>query len=88
MARGDPGTAASEFFICVNDQPELDFGGQRNPDQKGFAAFGKVVDGMDVIRNIQQMPTDIPRAGQLEYTSGQILLEPVIIYEVSRSILD
>ena len=88
MARGDPGTAASEFFICVNDQPELDFGGQRNPDQQGFAAFGKVVDGMDVIRNIQEMPTDIPRAGQLEYTSGQILLEPVVIYEVSRSILD
>ena len=88
MARGDPGTAASEFFICINDQPELDFSGQRNPDQKGFAAFGKVVDGMDVIRTIQEMPTDIPKAGQLEYTSGQILLEPVVIYEVSRSIHD
>jgi peptidyl-prolyl cis-trans isomerase A (cyclophilin A) len=87
MARGDPGTAASEFFICINDQPELDFGGQRNPDQQGFAAFGRVVDGMDVIRSIQEMPTDTP-TGQLEYTSGQILLEPVVIYEVSRIIRD
>jgi len=85
MARGDPGTAASEFFICINDQPELDFGGQRNPDQQGFAAFGRVVDGMDVIRTIQEMPTD-PPSGELEYTSGQMLLEPVVIYEVSRII--
>lgn len=83
MARGDPGTAASEFFICINDQPELDFGGQRNPDQQGFAAFGKIVEGMDVIRTIQRMPTDTP-TGQLEYTSGQMLLEPAVIYEVSR----
>lgn len=84
MARGAPGTAASEFFICVNDQPELDFGGQRNPDELGFAAFGKVVDGMDVVRVIQTMDTDTPQ-GELEYTSGQILLEPVVIYKISRA---
>jgi peptidyl-prolyl cis-trans isomerase A (cyclophilin A) len=84
MARGAPGTAASEFFICVNGQPELDFGGQRNPDELGFAAFGKVVDGMDVVRAIQAMDTDTPQ-GELEYTSGQILLEPVVIYEISRA---
>jgi len=83
MARGEPGTAASEFFICVNDQPELDFGGQRNPDGQGFAAFGKVIDGMDVVRVIQAMDTEVPE-GELEYTSGQILLEPVVIYEISR----
>jgi peptidyl-prolyl cis-trans isomerase A (cyclophilin A) len=58
MARGAPGTAASEFFFCINDQPELDFGGQRNPDGQGFAAFGTVVEGMDVVRKIQQMPAD------------------------------
>lgn len=84
MARLEPGTAASEFFICINDQPELDFGGQRNPDGQGFAAFGKVVDGMDVARLIQEMSTDTPQSEKLEYTSGQILLEPVIIYEISR----
>ena len=83
MARGEPGTAASEFFICVNDQPELDFGGQRNPDGLGFAAFGRVVDGMDVVRAIQAGDTEPPQS-ELEYTSGQMLLEPVTIYEISR----
>jgi len=56
MARLEPGTASSEIFICINDQPELDYGGLRNPDGQGFAAFGKVVSGMDVIRKIQQLP--------------------------------
>ena len=54
MARSSPGTATSEIFICIGDQPELDFGGRRNPDGQGFAAFGKVVRGMDVVREIQQ----------------------------------
>ena len=56
MARLEPGTASSEIFICINDQPELDFGGKRNPDDQGFAAFGKVISGMDVIRKIQLLP--------------------------------
>jgi peptidyl-prolyl cis-trans isomerase A (cyclophilin A) len=56
MARLEPGTASSEIFICVNAQPELDFGGKRNPDGQGFAAFGKVVSGMDIVRAIQSMP--------------------------------
>ena len=43
MARGHPGTATSEFFICVGDQPALDYNGKRNPDKQGFAAFGKVI---------------------------------------------
>jgi peptidyl-prolyl cis-trans isomerase A (cyclophilin A) len=50
MARAQPGTATTEFFVCIGAQPELDFGGHRNPDGQGFAAFGRVVDGMDVIR--------------------------------------
>jgi peptidyl-prolyl cis-trans isomerase A (cyclophilin A) len=84
MARLEPGSAASEFFICINDQPELDFGGDRNPDGKGFAAFGKVIAGMDIIRAIQNMKTDSPAEGELEYTSGQILLKPVLIRQISR----
>ena len=56
MARLEPGTASSEIFICVNAQPELDFGGKRNPDGQGFAAFGKVVSGMDIVRATQSMP--------------------------------
>jgi len=58
MARSGPDTATSDFFICIGDQPELDFGGQRNPDGQGFAAFGRVVRGMDVVRKIQQSPAD------------------------------
>jgi peptidyl-prolyl cis-trans isomerase A (cyclophilin A) len=54
MARLDPGTASSEFFICVGAQPSLDYGGARNPDGQGFAAFGQVVEGMDVVRRIHQ----------------------------------
>ena len=56
MARLEPGTASSEIFICINDQPELDFGGKRNPDRQGFADFGKVISGMDVVRKIQLLP--------------------------------
>ena len=46
MARMEPGTASSEIFICINDQPQLDFGGLRNPHGYGFAAFGRVSSGM------------------------------------------
>jgi peptidyl-prolyl cis-trans isomerase A (cyclophilin A) len=53
MARDDPDSATSDFFICINDQPSLDFGGERNPDGQGFAAFGRVIKGMDIVRKIQ-----------------------------------
>jgi peptidyl-prolyl cis-trans isomerase A (cyclophilin A) len=53
MARTDPGTASLSFFICINDQPELDYGGKRNADGTGFAAFGQVIQGMDVVKKIQ-----------------------------------
>lgn len=55
MARAEPGTASSEFFICIGDQPELDFEGNRNPDGQGFAAFGKIIEGMEIVRKIQMM---------------------------------
>ncbi|MBN2180810.1 MAG: peptidylprolyl isomerase [Sedimentisphaerales bacterium] len=54
MARWGPGTADSEFSICIGDQPELDFEGKRNPDGQGFAAFGRVIEGMDVVRKIHK----------------------------------
>jgi peptidyl-prolyl cis-trans isomerase A (cyclophilin A) len=54
MARDGPDTATSDFFICIGDQPELDFGGKRNPDGQGFAAFGVVTKGMDVVKKIQK----------------------------------
>ena len=58
MARYGPGTATCEFSIMVGDQPELDFGGKRNPDGQGFAAFGRVTSDMDVVRKIQSQPAD------------------------------
>jgi peptidyl-prolyl cis-trans isomerase A (cyclophilin A) len=58
MARDGPDTATSDFFICIGDQPELDFGGKRNPDGQGFAAFGRVVKGMDIVKKIQKSPAE------------------------------
>jgi peptidyl-prolyl cis-trans isomerase A (cyclophilin A) len=58
MARDGPDSATSDFFICIGDQPELDFAGRRNPDGQGFAAFGRVVRGMEIVRAIQGAPAD------------------------------
>ncbi len=79
MARSEPGTASSEFFITIGDNHPLDFGGARNPDGQGFAVFGKIVEGMDVVRAINAAPT---RGG--EGFAGQLLAEPVVILSVSR----
>jgi peptidyl-prolyl cis-trans isomerase A (cyclophilin A) len=83
LARGAPGTgSASAFFICIGDQPALDFGGMRNTDGQGFAAFGRVVRGMDVVRRIHQLRADAP--ADSEYMKGQMLSEPVVIEKAFR----
>jgi peptidyl-prolyl cis-trans isomerase A (cyclophilin A) len=74
MARGAADSATSSWFVCINDQPSLDFGGQRNPDGQGFAAFGRVVKGMDVVKKIHQAPN----------TEAQRLTPPIKIVKVSR----
>lgn len=56
LARMAPGTGTTEFFICIGDQPGFDFGGKNNPDGQGYAAFGKVVKGMDVVQTIYKFP--------------------------------
>ncbi|CAN5147282.1 peptidylprolyl isomerase [soil metagenome] len=56
MARDGPDTATSSFFIVTQDTPALDFGGGRNPDGQGFAAFGHVTEGLDLVRAIQALP--------------------------------
>lgn len=73
MARREPDTATSDFFICIGDQPSLDFGGARNPDLQGFAAFGRVTKGMPVVRRIQQSPAE-----------EQSLTPPVTILAIRR----
>jgi peptidyl-prolyl cis-trans isomerase A (cyclophilin A) len=74
MARGQADSATTGWFICINDQPSLDFGGARNPDGQGFAAFGRVVQGMDVVRAIQRAPN----------TDAQRLTPPIKILKAAR----
>jgi peptidyl-prolyl cis-trans isomerase A (cyclophilin A) len=74
MARDTPDSATSDFFICIGDQPSLDFGGARNPDGQGFAAFGRVTSGMDVVKRIQASPAD-----------GQKLTPPITIQRIERT---
>lgn len=73
LARMEPGTANTEFSICIGPQPELDFGGRRNPDGQGFAVFGQVRRGMDVARGIQRLPD-----------TAQYLDQPVPITSIRR----
>jgi peptidyl-prolyl cis-trans isomerase A (cyclophilin A) len=75
MARGNTAdSASSDFFLCVGANPSLDFGGARAADGQGFAAFGRVVTGMDVVRRIQ--------AGQTN--DREQLLAPITIVSVRR----
>ena len=74
MARGGPDSATSDFFILLNDQPSLDYGGMRFDDGQGAAAFGRVVRGLDVVRTIQQQPVEQQR-----------LTPPVPIIKISRA---
>jgi len=73
MARDGPDTATSDFFICVTDQPSLDFGGKRNPDGQGFAAFGRVLSGMQIVQRIQRSKA-----------IGQRLEPPIRIVSIRR----
>jgi len=84
MARYDPGTATGDFSIMVSDQPGYD----ARPDSQdvnqhdGFAAFGHVVSGMEVVRAIFDAPTD-PEKGE-GWMKGQMLAEPVRILQARR----
>jgi peptidyl-prolyl cis-trans isomerase A (cyclophilin A) len=73
MARGGPDSATSDFFICIGDQHSLDFAGKRNADGQGFAAFGHVTSGMDIVRRIQASAAE-----------GQNLKPPVRIVRMVR----
>ena len=57
MARTGPDTATASFSIVIGDQPEMNFGGRRNADGQGFAVFGRVIRGMEVVKAIQASPT-------------------------------
>ena len=73
LARQDTGTAGSEFFILLKDDPSFDYGGEANADKQGYAAFGKVIKGMDIVYKIYDRPT-----------SGQRFEKSVPIYKIKR----
>lgn len=73
LARLAPGSATTEFFICVGDQPGFDYGGENNPDKQGYAAFGKVIKGMDIVRQIFSRPE-----------TDQYFNTPIPIYNIVR----
>ena len=84
MARYDPGTATGDFSIMIKDQTGLDADPtSSDPNlQLGFAVFGYVVDGMDVVQAIHALPPD-PEKGE-GWMKGQLLAEPVEIVDVRR----
>jgi peptidyl-prolyl cis-trans isomerase A (cyclophilin A) len=73
MARSGPDTGTDQFSIMIGDQPELDFGGKRNKDGQGFAAFGQVTAGWDVISRIHAQPAN-----------GQTMTSPVVVLRIVR----
>jgi len=84
LARRDVGSAtAAAFFIIIGDQPSMDFGGSRTADKQGFAAFGRVVKGMEVVRAIQQI-RDASNEGP--FMKGQMLRNPIPIKSARRKI--
>jgi len=82
MSRGEVNSATSDFFICIGSQQGLDFGGERNNDGQGFAAFGKVIEGMDIVRDINGMPSN--KKTDNEYVKGQMINNPIIIEKAVR----
>ena len=79
MARAGPDTATASFSIVIGDQPEMDFGGKRNPDGQGFAVFGRVAKGMDVVKAIHASPT-----GQRGAYGSETLDPPIAIVKAYR----
>lgn len=84
MARGAQGTARSDFFVTVGDMSSLDAHPDQPGDNAGFAAFGHVVEGMDVVLKIMRAPVN-PALGEKEGMKGQMLAQPVRILTVRRT---
>ncbi|MGA2236715.1 MAG: peptidylprolyl isomerase [Terriglobales bacterium] len=79
-----PDTATSGIFICIGDQPSLNFAGKRSPDGQGFAAFGKVVSGMDVVKRIHESPAPKDTPATKNTAQGQTLVPTIKILRVYR----
>ncbi|MDB5459167.1 MAG: peptidyl-prolyl cis-trans isomerase cyclophilin type [Caulobacteraceae bacterium] len=82
MGRYGAGTATADFFICASPEPYLDAHPDQPGDNKGFAAFGQVVEGMDIVRTILALPTK--GKAYLKEMRGQMLTTPVPIVGMKR----
>lgn len=85
MARYEPGTATADFSILLSEQPALDADPASEDDEAraGYAAFGHIVSGMDVVRAIFATPVD-PEKGD-GWMKGQMLAQPVKILSARRA---
>lgn len=77
-------TATSDVFISIGDQPSLDDTGNRSPDGEGFAAFGRVIAGMDVVKKIQMSPTPKDTPATSRAGVGQTLVPTIKIIRARR----
>ncbi|HJV42900.1 peptidylprolyl isomerase [Caulobacter sp.] len=82
LARRAPGTGDSDFFICVGEAPYLDANPAGEGDNVGFAAFGQVIKGMEVVHKILNLPT--PGEATNPVMKGQMLDPPVPIVTARR----
>ena len=82
MARTTPGTATSDFFIIVGNLISLDAQPTAPGDNLGYAVFGQVVEGMEVVRAIMEQPRSLT-AGE-GVMKGQMLEKPVKVLTVRR----
>jgi peptidyl-prolyl cis-trans isomerase A (cyclophilin A) len=80
MAQAKPGTATADFFIIIGDLVSLD--GKNTPEDPGYAVFGRVTDGMDVVKAILALPKS-PTAGE-GVMKGQMLSEPLKVITTRR----
>jgi peptidyl-prolyl cis-trans isomerase A (cyclophilin A) len=83
VARLAPGSARGEFTISVGDQPSFDADPARPGDNLGYAAFGRVVEGMDVILKIFDAPVDPAKTVRGAF-KGEIPVAPVKVLSARR----
>lgn len=82
MARLAPGSAQADFFIVLGDVVGLDARPDAPGDNQGYAVFGRVVDGMEIVKQILERPRS--ETANSEAMKGQMLAEPIAISTVRR----
>lgn len=73
LGRDNADQVDTNVFICIGNQPNLDYGGARHPDGYGFSAFGKIIEGMDIIKEIHSLPLE-----------GQRIIKDITVRTIQR----